>query len=223
MKCVIIAAGKGSRLQNEGISKPLMPLLGIPLLERVIQEAAQAGIHEFCVITGYQGQVVTAFLTDVSRRTGIMITTLENPAWEKTQNGISVLQAQPFVKDEPFVMLMCDHLFDSSTIKKLLAEPVKAGEVKLLVDRRLNNVLIDLNDVIKVKEEAGKIINIGKELSDYNAFDTGIFYCSPQCFDAFETSQQQGKTSLTDAIALLAKQGKVRTLDIGSQPTLLHD
>ena len=33
MKCLIIAAGRGSRLSCRGPSKPLVPLLGMPLIE----------------------------------------------------------------------------------------------------------------------------------------------------------------------------------------------
>ena len=216
MKCIIIAAGKGSRLQNKAQSKPLMPLLGIALIERVIQETALAGIQEFCVILGHQEQKVKAFLADLSHRTGIPITMVENPEWEKTQNGISVLQGKSFIKDDPFVLLMCDHLFDHSIIKQLLDNPIKEGTVRLAVDRRLDNSLVDLKDVTKIKEEGDKIVNIHKELTDYNAFDTGIFHCSPQLFHVLEDNQRQGKTSLTDAISLLASQGKVQTLDIGS-------
>jgi GTP:adenosylcobinamide-phosphate guanylyltransferase len=43
MKCLIIAAGKGSRLQNRGECKPLIPVLGVPLIERVIRSAREAG------------------------------------------------------------------------------------------------------------------------------------------------------------------------------------
>lgn len=43
MKCLIIAAGRGSRLSERGDSKPLAPLLGIPLLKRTIITATKAG------------------------------------------------------------------------------------------------------------------------------------------------------------------------------------
>ena len=36
MKCVIIAAGKGERLQEKGTSKPLVNFLGLPLIERPV-------------------------------------------------------------------------------------------------------------------------------------------------------------------------------------------
>ncbi len=58
MKCLIIAAGKGSRLQQEDDSKPLVPILGIALIERVIRAAMEAGADQFYVVIGYQGERV---------------------------------------------------------------------------------------------------------------------------------------------------------------------
>jgi len=43
MECLILAAGQGSRLRQQGESKPLVSVLGIPLLERVIRSAMDAG------------------------------------------------------------------------------------------------------------------------------------------------------------------------------------
>ena len=61
MKCLIIAAGKGSRLHQRGDSKPLVPILGIPLIERVIRDAMEAGADEFYVVIGYQRERVRLF------------------------------------------------------------------------------------------------------------------------------------------------------------------
>ena len=40
MDCLIIAAGHGSRLRGVSPSKPLTPVAGVPLIERVIRAAA---------------------------------------------------------------------------------------------------------------------------------------------------------------------------------------
>ena len=49
MKAVIIAAGNGRRLRpfTEGIPKPLAPLGGVPLIERIVLSGKEAGIKEF--------------------------------------------------------------------------------------------------------------------------------------------------------------------------------
>ena len=83
MKCLILAAGKGSRLRNNGSSKPLIPVLGIPLIERVIRTALEAGVDDFYVVTGYKGERVRAFLDDLSNRLKIRITSIVNKDWEK--------------------------------------------------------------------------------------------------------------------------------------------
>ena len=78
MKCLIIAAGKGSRLQRRGESKPLISILGIPLIERVIRSALEAGADNLYVVTGYHGERVCAFLDHLADRLGIRITPIVN-------------------------------------------------------------------------------------------------------------------------------------------------
>ena len=43
MNCLIIAAGEGSRLRDVSVSKPLTPVAGVPLIERVLRAAAGGG------------------------------------------------------------------------------------------------------------------------------------------------------------------------------------
>ncbi len=217
VKCVVIAAGQGTRLRDKAESKPLMTMLGIPLIERVIREAARAGIDEFCVVTGYKTHALEAFLSDLSARIGLKITSIYNPKWKETQNGASALLARSFIADESFILLMCDHLFDHTIIRELLDHPPQKGEVVLGVDRNLSNELIDLDDVTNVKEKAGRVVDIDKKLTKYNAFEVGIFYCSTECFDVLERGRLNGETSLTATMKSLAAKGKMRTMNIGGK------
>ena len=120
-KCLIIAAGKGMRLRSRGASKPLTPIFGIPLIERVVMTAMEAGANEFFVVTGYQADALQAFLQDLSHRLGIRITPIANEDWEK-ENGLSVLKGQPYFQ-EPFLLLMADHLFDPAIARDLMSYP----------------------------------------------------------------------------------------------------
>ena len=67
MKCLILAAGQGTRLKSKGEIKPLVSLLGVPLIERVIRSAMEAGVDEFVVITGYQGEQVSNFCQPLAK------------------------------------------------------------------------------------------------------------------------------------------------------------
>jgi len=211
MKCLIIAAGKGSRLKRGGDSKPLIPILGIPLIERVIRTAMEAGADEFYVVTGYQGDRLRDFLKRLAERLAIQITPLVNDDWEKG-NGLSVLKAQEHLR-EPFLLLMADHLFDPSLARSLTAYPLPDGEIALGVDGNTRSPLIDMEDVTRVKVEDGKISDIGKGLADFNGFDTGIFLCSPAIFIALEQCKEKdGDTTLSGTVRVLAAEGRANAI-----------
>lgn len=219
MKCLIIAAGLGSRLANRGDSKPLVQLGGTPLIERVILTIMQAGVTDFHVVIGYNGDKIRERLTTFSSQHPVTIDFIHNAQWEKP-NGISVLCAQEKLR-EPFFLVMSDHLFDPTIVKDLRQEGIAEGEIKLAVDMRtVNNPLVDLDDVTKVLAEDGRIVDIGKTVPRYNAFDTGIFLCSPALFQALADSITGGNESLSGGIRKMADKRKARVFDIGNRTWL---
>ncbi|WP_456432242.1 NTP transferase domain-containing protein [Thermosulfuriphilus sp.] len=218
MKAIILAAGRGIRLASLKEPKPLVPLLGLPLLERVIMAAARAGVDEFCVVTGFRAQEIETFLRDLSRRRRLKITAIYNDHW-KEENALSALKGASFVGGENFLLLMADHLFDEAIIRDLLKTPPRGGQVILAVDRRLDNPQIDPEEATKVLiSTEGIILDIGKDISPYNGFDTGLFYCSAALFEAIEESlarNQDGR--LASAMRLLAQRGRLLAKDIGDR------
>jgi CDP-L-myo-inositol myo-inositolphosphotransferase len=215
MKGLIIAAGEGSRLSHRGDSKPLVPLLELPLIERVILNAKGVGITDFYIVTGYNGEKLRNHLDQFAQNRDLKITHLINNQWEK-ENGLSVLKAKEKI-DENFILLMSDHIFDKSMLEDLMQtqEKVADGEIILAVDYNLKNKTVDVDDVTKVLvDDKGRILNIGKNIKEYNAYDTGIFLCSPAIFEALEESSDNGDTSLSAGIKILAKQKKARVFDI---------
>jgi len=213
MKCLIIAAGKGSRLSIRGDLKPLVPLLELPLIERVILTAKGAGLSDFYVVTGYNGKKLRKHLDTFSQGKGIKINHLVNEEWEK-ENGLSVLKAKGEI-EENFILLMSDHIFDESILTELLQEKITDKEVVLAVDYNLKNKIVDVDDVTRVLVKGNnRIANIGKNIKKYNAYDTGIFLCSPALFGALEEGSAHGETSLSAGIKILAKKKKARIFDI---------
>ena len=212
--CLIIAAGRGSRLVSRGEPKPLVTLGGTTLIERVIGTAARAGARSFCVVTGYLAEQIESALPASVALAGLELRFVRNPEWER-ENGVSVACAAGSVGDR-FALLMSDHLFDVRVLARLLAEPIADDEVILAVDTRLSgHPTVDLDDVTRVRVEAGAIRDIGKHLTDYNAFDTGMFLCTPALFAALEESFRRGDHSLSGGIRTLAARGKARVFDIG--------
>lgn len=58
MKAIVLAGGRGTRLGLGGIPKALVPLAGMPLLDRTITTAVEHGVHDFLVMTGHLGDVL---------------------------------------------------------------------------------------------------------------------------------------------------------------------
>ena len=189
-----------------------MPIKGRPLIEHVIDRAQFAGADEFFVVSGFRGDELRRHLDTLSANAGPRITHVINDEWHRA-NGVSVLKAYPYL-DGNFVLTMCDHLVDPQIMRGLMAGPPAPDGVSLAVDFNLANPLIDLDDVTRVSSIAGRIERIGKLITDYNCFDTGVFLCTPAIFSALEESQSMGDDSISGAINMLARAHKAYTFDI---------
>jgi len=213
VKCLIIASGRGSGLSNKGDSKPLIQVLGLSLIERLILSAKNAGLTDFYVVTGYNGEKVRDYLNRFSQSRNIDITYIINEERGKGV-GLSVLKAKKLL-NEKFILLMGNHIFDKSILVKIKNEKIADDEVMLAVDYRIKkNRLIDADNVSKVVVEDSRILDIGKNIKKYNAYDTGIFLCSPAIFGAIEESLPHGNDSLSRAIRVMAEKEKVKAVDI---------
>jgi 1L-myo-inositol 1-phosphate cytidylyltransferase len=212
MNCLIVAAGMGGRLRQRGQSKPLVPVNGVRLLERVITRARSAGVERFFVVSGYRGEELRAALDVFSAREAIPIVHISNDEWQRG-NGVSVLKARPFL-DGPFLLSMCDHLVDPAILRDLMASTPEPDTVTLAVDFNVAGSINDLDDVTRVMCANGRIVHIGKVIREFNAIDTGIFLCTPVMFDALEASQAAGDDSISGAMNVLAREDRARVFDI---------
>lgn len=214
MKCVILAAGRGLRLQRSD-SKPLTPLLGLPLIERTLRTAREGGATGFVVVTGYRSKQVGDFVAALGQRLGIEVTLVENPDWEHKENGASLLAARAHL-DEPFLLTMADHLFEAETVRKLMAAEVPEDGLLLACDYNRYNPLADPEDVtrMQVDRDSGAIRDIGKGLEAFNALDTGLFLCTPGFLSELEQAEQEGDSSLSAGVRRLAEKNKALALDV---------
>ena len=216
MKCLIIAAGQGTRLRSIARSKPLARIAGRPLIEHVVRSAHSGGASGFVVVTGYEAGPIEAFLHSLSEQIEVPIETVRNEEWERP-NGVSVLAAAERLEGE-FILLMSDHLFDGSIVRNLIDAP-RRGALTLAADRNVTNPQLDLDDATKLAlDREGRILRIGKTLPDYDAVDTGIFLAGPALFDALRASLANGASgSLSEGVQALAAAGEAWTFDIGGR------
>ena len=203
MDCLIIAAGHGSRLRAVSPSKPLTPVRGMPLIERVIRSAAEGGATRFFVATGHEADRLEAFLETLP----FPIEPVRVADWD-LPNGHSVLAGAARIAGD-YLLTMSDHLFDPAIVAGLIAAPPAA--LTLAVDRDLAGPLLDMDDATKVETGAdGAIVRIGKILDRFDAIDTGLFRATPALAEAIGA----GGGSLSEGVQRLADEGRAASLDV---------
>lgn len=212
-EALILMAGSGSRLRgaDDTFLKPLVSVLGRPLISYTIGALIRARIRKIHAVVGFEGERLGVAVKGLIPP-GIEFRLIENPEWQK-QNGISVLAASGCVT-APFLLAMSDHVFDDTTVE-LLTASADLNQLNLAVDKKLNSIF-DLSDAMKVQTRGGRVVAIGKNLRDYDAVDTGLFVCPSEIFRYLERAKRNGDCSLADGVRLMAADGKVRAVDIGS-------
>ena len=173
---VILAAGQGSRLRNgdESVPKPLVSLVCLSLAEHCICGLLEAGIRRFVVVLGHEAERIRAHSEQIGRRRACEVTFVVAEDWSEG-NGSSTLAARAAVGLTPFLLTMVDHVLPSSMIETVLGSPPSAQEIVLAVDRCKEETVFDPADLTKVSLQGDQVRLIGKELTEWDAGDTGLF------------------------------------------------
>jgi 1L-myo-inositol 1-phosphate cytidylyltransferase len=207
---IILAAGRGERLVNGfDFPKPLKRVCGVPLIVRVLRSLERSGVRDVAIVTGYLSDVLEA---GVQRyRFDLNLSFVHNDEWEKP-NGTSLLKAADHVRTSTFLM-MSDHLWSPSLLSRVGRAPINSDEAVLGIDYNISRCF-DLPDATKVRVADGRIVGIGKELDAYDALDTGVFRITPALIDALRSVNGSSGCSLSEGVAVLARQGKMRSVDV---------
>jgi choline kinase len=211
-EAVVLMAGTGSRLRVSGhvVPKPLVPVLGRPLICYLLDSLTSIGVDTLHAVVGWESARLVAGLEPLMPD-GMHLHAIQNQEWKK-QNGISLLQAERQVRG-PFFLFMADHLFDLSVLESLVRQ-ADPEQLNLAIDRKIASIF-DLEDAMKVQTRHGRVTAIAKNLVFYDAIDTGAFLCPPEIFRYLRSAQRNGDCSLADGVRLMAADEKVRAIDIG--------
>jgi len=209
-RAIILAAGRGERLVNGfPYPKPLKPVLGVPLIERVLGSLRDSGVDEVAIVVGYLGDVLRKAVSKMN--VGIDVRFIENDEWHKP-NGTSLLKAASFVTGPTF-LLMSDHLWSLDLIEHVRRFPLAADESLLGIDFKIAECF-DIDDATKVAVDGDRIVRISKTLPQYDALDTGVFRITPALIDALRAADGPDGCSLSQGVAALAQNGRMRVVDV---------
>jgi UTP--glucose-1-phosphate uridylyltransferase len=130
-KALLPAAGLGTRFlpATKASPKEMLPIVDKPMIQYAVEEAAACGINEFIVITGRHKRTLEdhfdtvyeleenlkqkgkkKLLEEINRLSHLNFAYIRQG--RPLGLGHAILRAQPFVKDEPFVVLLSDDIID---------------------------------------------------------------------------------------------------------------
>lgn len=192
----------GSRLWRKTytVPKTLLPFADGTILSTIMDNFHSVGISEFVIVVGYQANYIIDYLKQ-NEYLGYDVEIINNDDWNKG-NGLSVLIAEKAVNNDDFILSMSDHIVSVSALKRIVDYPAKHS--LLLVDPQINDIY-DIKDATKVEFQESKIINIGKEIKQYNGVDCGIFKLNNRYFVAMREALKSGADSISAAVSILIK------------------
>ena len=210
--------------------KPMLVVEGRPILEHIITGLREAGICEFCVVTGWKAEVIEDYFGD-----GTDLQVAVSYVRQQAQDGTGKAPelAKEFVGDTPFLLTYGDILVKPETYQQMLgrweegefsglvtvtgSEDVTKGglfffdqqfQLQHLVEKPSKEQLDELRVSGWIKEG---------EPAWYNA---GIYCFTPQLFSYTAQLQKspRGEYELTDALtAMLADEHSLAGLAIAGR------
>jgi len=232
-KAVIPAAGLGTRFlpATKSVPKELLPIVDVPTIQLIVQEAVDAGIDTVILITAKgKSKIVDHFdvfpeleekllregkkeLAERLRQTCNMVKIIAVRQGEPRGLGHAVLCAKDLIGNEPFAVLLGDDLVDSKV-------PCTREMIELY-ERYQKSVValmeVEEQDVPKFGIGGGKrieprVLELDKMIekpklteAPSNLAFVGRYILTPDIFKVLEETQpgKGGEIQLTDAMARL--------------------
>lgn len=115
-KAMVLAAGLGTRMSplTDHLPKPMIPVLGVPMIDRTLDRIAEAGIGTAVVNVCYKAEMLIAHL---AKRTQPHIIISHEP--EQLETGGGIRNALSHFGGEPFLVVNGDILWTDGPIPTL--------------------------------------------------------------------------------------------------------
>lgn len=238
-KAVIPVAGLGTRFlpATKTVPKELLPIVDIPSIQYVVQEAVDAGIQEIIFVTGRgkdgiedhfdeapeldqvlaeRGQTqMLAMLRRIAEMTEVVSVRQKKPLGL----GHAVLCARDLVGDEPFAVMLADDLIDNETpcIRQLLDIFEEKNE-SVIALMAVPQEEVHHYGVIKGRKIKERLFQVDAMVEKPPAHEApsrmaiiGRYILRPEIFSILSNLPpgQGGEIQLTDGLSQLVKERKV--------------
>lgn len=188
MIAVVLAAGRGTRLGGD-VPKPLVPVGGVPMIDRILDGLETDGFGDVVVVTGYEAERVRAHLAG----RGIRFAEQAEPAG----TADALRAARELVGDERFLLSWVDVIVPIGTYRRVaVAAKDLAGAVAI-------DHLDDVSAGGMVSVAGGMVTRIAEKpgpLAGENL--TGVLALAPGLWPHVEAVKRspRGEFELPDAV-----------------------
>lgn len=194
---VMMAGGVGSRLLplTSVLPKPLIPVNGISIAERIIGRFHDSGCDDFYLVLNYKKTMIKAYFDDLER--DYNVTYIDENEFLGTGGGLRL--AKPYLSST-FILTNCDILVNAS-INELLNVHRKAGNAITCICS-LKNFTIPYG-TIEISE-GGTIEGMQEKPNISSLINTGCYMVEPIVLDYIEEDENIG---FPDVMARCQKAG----------------
>lgn len=207
---VILAAGKGTRIQpfSERFPKPILPILGKPLLQHQVECMRDIGMRRIVIVIGHLGFEIVRALGDGSRF-GVEIEYVDQGPTLGIAHAVGKLES---IIDRPFMLFLGDIFFIHDDLSRMVAmlgaddvRGVLAVKVEPSVDAIRRNFVV-------LEDERGFVSRVIEKprfpTSDLKG--CGLYLFDPRFFDAVRRTPRtamRDEYEITDAIQIFIEDG----------------
>jgi NDP-sugar pyrophosphorylase family protein len=151
MQGVILAAGKGSRLQPITLtrSKAMAPVVGQPLVERVMDSLSQNGVRDFILVVHEQDEEIRAYFANKARA-GIELRFVPQP--ERLGTAHALRLAAPYL-NRTFILSACDNLIPGPKVAELMTRQRRSGAAASLSLMRVSDAQVEATGIVDWRQE----------------------------------------------------------------------
>jgi NDP-sugar pyrophosphorylase family protein len=202
MKFAILAAGSGSRLRDEGVAtpKPLVPIAGVPLIERLVGLARDNGATEVWCIVNDGAPEVRRFL--LGRAFGVPVRVLVRT----TPSSLHSLHALcPELSGGPFVVLTTDAVCLADEFRRFVDAARGARDASGLL--AVTEFVHDEKPLYVQMDGSDQILSFPEPPPPTRWVTGGLYSFSPKIIGDLDRAVRENVTALRNALRLLLRRG----------------
>tara|TARA_B100000029_G_scaffold515265_1_gene621411 strand:+ start:1029 stop:1718 length:690 start_codon:yes stop_codon:yes gene_type:complete len=175
MKCVILAGGKGTRISelSKSMPKPMIKILGKPIIFRIIMHYYKFGFKDFIIAAGYKKNFIKDYFKKKKFK-DIKINVVDTGL--NTMTGGRLKRLKKYLNNETFMLTYGDGL-SNVNIKKLVNFHKKNKKIATLTavrpPARFGAIRINGNRIKYFKEKSK--LDVGWINGGFFVFDSKIF------------------------------------------------